>query len=487
MNGKTGGRGRGARAMTAERAALLSSLGLVAEDIVGTKEAKWNANYEELKAFHAEFGHAEVPSDRQPLHKWLAMQKKKWCWKVSGTKAQVGMTDERVRLLEELGLAVDIPKTPEERWREKYVEVKAFHDVHGHAKLPQGTALRHWVSTQRAKWRKCGDGRGGLTPEQAALMTEELGVDLDSKEEKEEAGEKKEKPSTPQPRLDAWRIMFERLRAYKEEKGDCHVCTNYEPDPRLGRWVSQQRHCMRKYARGEEKSGTTRERVAALRDLGFPLDPPKIKTATAAKSNRKREYLKCYDDIWERRYGELVEFSKEHGHCNVPREKKTLRGWVERQWQEHRGKRRGVKNYLSEDRIAKLLAIGFSFDPPRLDWDSHFDYLVEYQKREGHTRVPPMHQEQKSCLGPWTMRIKDVFKGGKMPTKVRKNCPDKERLAKLHAIGFDFFWRNKKDGADKAARNKKGSADAAVVGGENATVDDPKCKKESQRPKQSEK
>lgn len=36
-----------------------------------------------------------------------------------------------------------------------------------------------------------------------------------------------------------WSVMFERLKEYEEEHGDCLVPYRDEEDPELGRWVSR--------------------------------------------------------------------------------------------------------------------------------------------------------------------------------------------------------------------------------------------------------
>ena len=45
--------------------------------------------------------------------------------------------------------------------------------------------------------------------------------------------------ATAAEKFDAkWNVMFERLKEYKEEYGDCLVPTRYEKDPKLGQWVA---------------------------------------------------------------------------------------------------------------------------------------------------------------------------------------------------------------------------------------------------------
>ena len=61
---------------------------------------------------------------------------------------------------------------------------------------------------------------------------------------------------------DQWKIMFEKLKDYKREHGDCLVPVNYDKDKSLGRWVKRQRQ--------NKRNGTLlAERRAKLDSIGF--------------------------------------------------------------------------------------------------------------------------------------------------------------------------------------------------------------------------
>lgn len=66
---------------------------------------------------------------------------------------------------------------------------------------------------------------------------------------------------------------------------------------------------------------------------------------------------------WVKRFGELSDYKKEHGDCNIPSsnlENATLRRWVQRQRYE---KRTGTLS-MAKIKIAKLNSIGFDWSPP---------------------------------------------------------------------------------------------------------------------------
>lgn len=57
---------------------------------------------------------------------------------------------------------------------------------------------------------------------------------------------------------EAWESMFERLVRYKWKHGDCLVPTHYKKDPKLGRWVMNQRH------KKDQLSPVRRQRLKAI-------------------------------------------------------------------------------------------------------------------------------------------------------------------------------------------------------------------------------
>lgn len=69
---------------------------------------------------------------------------------------------------------------------------------------------------------------------------------------------------------------------------------------------------------------------------------------------------------WMMRYEELSQFQKKHGHCRVPHgyaENRKLSWWVMNQRAQFQLLKHGKKNWLSEDRLAMLNAIGFDWSP----------------------------------------------------------------------------------------------------------------------------
>jgi hypothetical protein len=67
---------------------------------------------------------------------------------------------------------------------------------------------------------------------------------------------------------------------------------------------------------------------------------------------------------WEGRFEDLCQYKEKHGHCVVPQQYPVLGQWVKRQRQEYTLMQDGTpssKIKLTEERLAKLNAIGFVF------------------------------------------------------------------------------------------------------------------------------
>jgi hypothetical protein len=95
----------------------------------------------------------------------------------------------------------------------------------------------------------------------------------------------------------------------------------------------------------------------------------------------------------------------------------NLGNWVSTQ-------RRGKEN-LSSDRIQRLDAIGFVWDPLQEQWEEGFGYLLKFKEREGHCRVPARASEDGYPLGTWVSK-----------QRTTKEELSSDRVKRLDEIGF---------------------------------------------------
>jgi hypothetical protein len=138
---------------------------------------------------------------------------------------------------------------------------------------------------------------------------------------------------TWEPMQQRWQAMYAALVAYKKEHGDCNVPCDWSDNPRLGRWVH--------WVRTAEKRRTLKpDHIRQLDALGFVWDYPATQ--------------------WESMYAALVDYQKEHGHCNASTLSRTPLGfWVKTQRDARKEGR------LSEERIRRLDMLGFTWEMRR--------------------------------------------------------------------------------------------------------------------------
>jgi hypothetical protein len=206
-----------------------------------------------------------------------------------------------------------------------------------------------------------------------------------------------------------WHAMFERLKEYKEEYGDCLVPQRYEDDPQLGKWVSTQRSI----SSLDDKA--KKERDDKLNSIGF------VWSVREAGRSSKR------DKMWNKKFQRLKKYKQKHGDCLVSQSDKedpSLGRWVEMQRKVY------ANNKLRSDRRSKLESVGFvwvageTLTSYEKQWEEMFAKLEQYSRHHGDCLVPQFYKED-PALGDWVSYQRQG----------RDNL-DSERVARLESIGF---------------------------------------------------
>ena len=141
---------------------------------------------------------------------------------------------------------------------------------------------------------------------------------------------------------DLWNDRFQDLKKFQKLHGHCLVPNNWEENPPLAQWVKRERYQYKLRKQGRH-STMTDKRIKNLEELGFVWS--------------------SHGATWEERYEELVQYAKEHGHCNVPSsfpENHQLAVWVKCQ------RRQFKRNCCPKDRYNKLQDLGFVWDHRKL-------------------------------------------------------------------------------------------------------------------------
>jgi hypothetical protein len=164
------------------------------------------------------------------------------------------------------------------------------------------------------------------------------------------------------------------------------------------------------------------------------------------------------DRRWEENFRALAAFRERTGHCAVPSswvQEPGLYDWVLRQRQEHR------KGRLAPDRVRRLEALGFEWDPREGRWNRWYEELRRYRERHGHSDVR-RGLGAPAGLVSWTALQRVLFRRGELPERRR-------RL--LERLGFEWDPREarweRRYRELKAYRDRFGSAEVPLGWAEN--------------------
>ncbi|KAL9191536.1 hypothetical protein ACHAXT_001242 [Thalassiosira profunda] len=146
--------------LTPARIELLNSLGF---PWAGERRDKfWRDRYAELAAFHAQTGTTRIPpsyAEAPQLHTWVSLQRRQL--KLHGEGKPTKLTEERIQLLEAVGLETKIRSTT--TWMDRFMELKRYKDEHGNCDIPQkwkeNPSLGRWVDNQKTQHQKLYDGK----------------------------------------------------------------------------------------------------------------------------------------------------------------------------------------------------------------------------------------------------------------------------------------------------------------------------------------
>ena len=349
--------------------ALESIRSSVTTHILEHLESSWDVNFGKLQKFKEEHGHCRVKK-RSQQHKQLGL----WTAAQRSNYSQGKLSAERIFRLEALGFEWD-PFSSD--WDRLYNVLVAYKAEHGDCRVPaiykNLKELGIWVSNQRSAY-----STGTLNAERISKL-QALGFEWD-------------------PFNSDWERLFMELEDYKNNHGDCLVPQRFKENKTLGAWVNIQRL-------KRSKGSLSIDRIARLDALSFEWDP--------------------LSSDWERSFSALTNHYSKYGNCRVSSHSENYRElgyWVSRQ-------RKFYSNRtLSQERISRLEALGFEWDPSTADWEKFIQELISFKTLNGHCRVPYDYKINKE-LGNWASRQRKLFFKGTLSSK---------RIAQLETLGFEW-------------------------------------------------
>ena len=162
----------------------------------------------------------------------------------------------------------------------------------------------------------------------------------------------------------SWETMFAFARQYYEANGNLEVPKKYKTPQGygLGNWISVQRRVRAGYVCGN----LTAERIAMLDGIGMVWENVR-------------------DLKFERGYAEAKRYFQERGGLDVPAQYKTESGFALGGWLSYL---KAHRHTLSEEKIARLNAIGMVWDANLSRWHSNFEEVKAYFEEHGNIDIP---------------------------------------------------------------------------------------------------
>jgi hypothetical protein len=210
---------------------LLNSIGFEWDGVKSaTDQIKWMNMFEKLVQYKKQHKDTKV-SKRDDEHSQIVGCTKLGSWVATQRTGYRNnkLLPNRIDLLDSIGFDWEGVKsaTYQIKWMNMFQKLVAYKEKHKDTKVSkrykEDPKLGNWVSTQRIAYKSY-----ELFPKRLALLNS-VGFDW--------AGVVGGKVNN-----EKWMDLFQKLSAYKKQHKNTAVPKEYNKDPKLGRWVSKQRH-----------------------------------------------------------------------------------------------------------------------------------------------------------------------------------------------------------------------------------------------------
>eukprot|EP00980_Cylindrotheca_fusiformis_P002629 scaffold618_cov130-Cylindrotheca_fusiformis.AAC.33 len=276
------------------------------------------------------------------------------------------------------------------QWDTQFEKVKKFTKEHDRLPTESDDPLMYgWVSRQRRKMREGvekaeqNNSDSKLTNQQM-LKLASVGISF-----------------TPAIRNVSFDERVDQWIQYRREHGKNPLART-----ELGQFQHRVITVYRKFKLGEiSQMNIAPEILKKLQDCGFPFPTDDDLRAFVEKREQDKGKRRL---TWDESYQKLFDFKKRHGHLVVPRNEPQLGGWAHSQRKEYARMKRGQKTFLTQERLAKLVDIGFAFS--NANWREITSNATRNEEQDGdeesdggdddHARIPNQglrhlqHQQQ---------------------------------------------------------------------------------------------
>jgi hypothetical protein len=294
----------------------------------------WEYHYTLLKEYKARAGDCDVPCTDKMLGSWVISQRELYARYhcshdlKSSTTTTTTTTDttntamnnvhsDRFERLRQLDFDFTTPM-----WDTRYQELIQYKAINGHCCPPLSyPKLGIWVVNQRLNINNM--------PKERIDALDSIGGFIWNHNSKNRTNTK-------------WTNKYMELVEYYKLNGHTNVPPTYKHSP-LGSWVNKQRE---EYKKLHNKKATPSQldkyRIDKLNEINFQW------------SIQKHDVIS-----WDDRYKALVEYKKIHGHTNIPSKHPYFGNWPSYQKSQYNLYLSGKKSRLNEDKIQKLIHVGF--------------------------------------------------------------------------------------------------------------------------------
>lgn len=184
---------------------------------------------------------------------------------------------------------------------------------------------------------------------------------------------------------------------------------------------------------------SSQPKVAAWRTPGLFRSPCRtLSTKTSQRDDATVEEPKksgrdeFFETRWSTYMDELREYVAHHGDANVPVTHPRIGAWIERQRTQYRLRKSGQRSSMSDERMDQLNSVGFVWNTHQQTWEQHYEDLVAYYEKHGHSLVPNLNG---SALGRWVHAQRRQYQ---MLMDFQPSSMTDYRLILLNKL--DFIW-----------------------------------------------
>jgi superfamily II DNA or RNA helicase len=392
-------------------------------------EENWNDFFQQLEKYKRVYGNCNVPRNYYDV---------KFYNKVSTTRVKFkkgNLNEDIINKLENIGFVFDKNK---KSLNEYLTKLDKFKKEHGHCNVPYGYIDKK-LYLKTVYYRR--EKKNNRLDKKNIEELNKLGFMWETEDA-------------------TFSVFYSELKCYKKEHGHCNVSQRYKNKKLANKVVN--------YRRSYKKGILNKLHIEKLNKIGFIWDIPDYENKEFVKKLKKfkKEFGHCNvsqsykedkhfvskanvirlaykenrldEDIynvlnklgfifeprkqnWIEFIDQIKEFKKEHGHCNIPYNKKYKN--LNLKVRDIRRKKK--KNTIKIELIKKLNELGFSWNPYEDSMNLFYKRLENFKKEHGHCKVTRKNDDKwllNKCVG-----LRKKYRDGKL---------EKNVIDKLIKIGF---------------------------------------------------